>query len=163
MSDWIDLAALLTSFGALLATRQALKNDDIGRRLAVRPYISLRRQVFGNEGKVSFHIKSVGAGPAVVSEYRVLFDSEPIKLDDNADAASLSRRIGYPFVNPYVLDRMAPGSVLGVGDELRVLEFTFVGKDVPVHQLAKRFELVVKYRSVYGDELYSLKARDGVY
>ncbi|QSX75737.1 hypothetical protein HIV01_004220 [Lysobacter arenosi] len=166
MAEWIDFAALCVSGGAFFATWRTIKADDRSRRLAVRPKLSFYREASGPTQTVLLKMKSSGLGPAVISEYILLFDGKPLACRDEEDAQLVSNALGVELIRPYLLGYISPGSCLAVGDELPIVRFTVKqasGKSVDVHAMAKRFDVVVKHRSFYGDELFTDTSVDSLF
>lgn len=68
---------------------------------------------------------------------------------------------------PHFLFEISPGTAFAVGESLVLVKFfvqsSIRGRVIDVHAIAGRFDAVIKYRSIYGGQVFESKSADSLF
>ena len=159
---YIAMASGVIALIALLfAIVQGWQNQK-HNRLSVKPLIKCESSdgTDGDKRHVVLSLVNHGTGPALITNFILSFNGNPVVRNDSAEYASFlkeklnslngnKKNLGIGFI--------MRGSVMKIADELMLWDITYKNKDDPDNQNIEtigKLSVRVEYQSIYEDETF---------
>lgn len=160
LSEWAAIlsaiaaaASVVIAFVAVWFSRKQMKMHEHHNRLTVRPHLDDMTHVDEGEGLFRYEITNKGIGPAILTHATVYLDGEPVTAEDTIERAitlllSDKPHCHWGHESPAIGAYLSPGQVV----ELVTIRTDERFPPMAIRQhLRERAQLVVKYRSIYGE------------
>lgn len=148
-AEIIALCALLFTGYSTYATR---RHD----RLSVKPHLTtfVHRSQKPGEGFLAISLLNNGLGPALIDSYEILIDGSPLKIKNSNEAEKPLREVLGSLNFNHSVTVLGKQYSMPANERKDILILQFEAKTntdfESVEEKLNRFDLVVKYRSMYG-------------
>jgi hypothetical protein len=157
--SWEAIAGFSSVVVAVCALGLTVWQAAISRRhnrLSVTPHLTTWTQSEEATGTYSFEILNNGIGPALIQNFSLQVDGQPI-TGEGAEPIEKALKVLFPqyaFRSSQAF--MARGYMMSAKEARSLVAVQFYGERLPrqaeVDHATKRTRLIIKYESIYGDE-----------
>jgi hypothetical protein len=128
--------------------------------LAIRPAICSGTDIIRDDNTFYFWVKNKGHGTARIEGFNLSIESKLVTVDDfEKDFTQETSKFGKYTIN---YGSQKSGSYLEKGETIDIVKVTFENKlsDKFIEHIQKRYNLEIKYSSLYGEKLVSFNTKD---
>ncbi|WP_139835862.1 hypothetical protein [Pseudomonas sp. R16(2017)] len=160
---WTIGTAICSAIIALVAvafTWQQNKRADKHNRLMVTPHLATLTTINNEERTLLLHIENNGIGPAIIRDYTIHIDNNPITGDDEVEESLKILLKDLPN-SDFGHEAITRNSFLPPGKkiELATIVTQRISPEELTKSLSQRVRITIKYESIYG-ELHTLDSED---
>lgn len=127
-------------------------------RLSVKPWLSTWVETNSIPYSYEIRLNNIGIGPAIINSFDIYVDGHKVE-GSGLEPITKTVHILFPTKSPTILysSYLGKGGILGANASLRILLIQFTPENLPAPELMehiqKRVKLVIRYTSIYKDEI----------
>lgn len=161
------IVAAIALWFSISQTRQTREHN----RLSVKPELttwedtSIISAPGGGETHHRAYLKNIGIGPALIESFEIYVDGDRVEADG---LAKIDKAVAllFPIGAPRIANRsyLTKGGAISVNESILLVHLVFPPTPTPsqalLEQIKKRVKLVLKFQSMYKNEVFAYDSQD---